>query len=251
MNISWNANGYTENFSFVHQYGEDVLSLLDAEQGGYVVDLGCGNGALSRKLAERGYRVLGIDASAEMLAVARKQCPDITFVQQDATEFTLEEKADVIFSNAVFHWIDRDKQEKLIQNIAENLKPGGQLVFEFGGKGCGEAVHSTLEKCFQKRGLSYPRIFYFPSIGEYAPILEKYNLQVRYAVLFDRPTVQSTEDGLVDWINMFVKTPFEGMDAGTKSQILDETRELLQDRLYVDGKWVIDYVRIRMKAVKL
>lgn len=102
-----------------------------------------------------------------------------------------------------------------------------------------------------QRGLTYPRTFYFPSIGEYAPLLEKHGLQVRYAVLFDRPTAQSTKDGLADWINMFVKTPFQGMDAGTKEQILAETRELLRDRLYVDGKWVIDYVRIRMKAVKL
>ena len=257
MNITWDANNYTDNFSFVHQYGEGVLSLLDVPTDSFVIDLGCGNGALTAKLAEKGYRVLGIDASAEMLKIAKENHPHLTFAQADATEFSLSElgdlpaKADAIFSNAVFHWIDAERQAQLLQTIANNLKPGGQLVFEFGGKGNAEAVHSTLEKCFQKRGLTYPRVFYFPSIGEYAPLMEKCGLQVEFATLFDRPTVQNTENGLIDWINMFVKKPFEGMDADLKAEILAETKALLQDVLFVDGKWLIDYVRIRMKARKI
>lgn len=251
MNITWNAEGYRDHFSFVHQYGEDVLSLLDAKEGSFVVDLGCGNGALSAVLAGRGYRVLGLDASEQMLEVAKSAHPDLTFQKADATDFTLEEKADAIFSNAVLHWIDAEKQDQLIANIASNLKTGGQLVFEFGGKGCAEAVHSTLEQCFRQRDLFYPRTFYFPTIGEYAPILERHGLKVTYALLFDRPTVQETEDGLCDWINMFVTAPFEGMDKALKEEILQEAKAQLTDRLYIEGKWVIDYVRIRMKAVKV
>lgn len=53
MNIKWNAKDYTENVSFVHQYGEDVLSLLDVPEGSLVVNLGCGNGALTGKLREK------------------------------------------------------------------------------------------------------------------------------------------------------------------------------------------------------
>lgn len=250
MNIKWDAADYSSNFSFVHQYGEDVLALLDAPEGSLVVDLGCGNGALTIKLAQKGYRVLGVDASGDMLELARAAHPELTFMQADATEFALEEKADAIFSNAVLHWIGREKQDQLVKNLADNLKEGGQLVFEFGGKGCAEAVHATLESLFAKRGMHYRRTFYFPSIGEYASRLEKAGLKVEYAVLFDRPTVQQTEDGLVDWINMFDKAPFEGVEASVKAEILAEARELLRDKLYVDGKWIIDYVRIRMKARK-
>ena len=71
MNITWDAKGYKERFSFVHEYGEDVMSLLTAKPGARVVDLGCGNGALTRKLADKGYHVAGLDASAEMIALAR------------------------------------------------------------------------------------------------------------------------------------------------------------------------------------
>lgn len=250
MNIQWDAKNYTNNFSFVHQYGEDVLSLLDAPAGALVVDLGCGNGALSGKLRERGYRVIGVDASGEMLAAARAGHPDIPFIQADAAEFSLDEKADAVFSNAVFHWIDREKQACMIRNIADQIKPNGQLVCEFGGRGCAEAVHSTLERCFRRRGLPYPRTFYFPTVGEYAPLLEQHGLRVTYAALFDRPTVQKSGDGLIDWIRMFVKKPFEGMDAALEQEILDETREALRERLYIDGRWVIDYVRIRIKAIR-
>ena len=57
MNINWDAKGYKENFSFVHEYGEDVVSLLKSPKGAAVLDLGCGNGVLSVKLLEKGYKV--------------------------------------------------------------------------------------------------------------------------------------------------------------------------------------------------
>ncbi|MBQ7795802.1 MAG: methyltransferase domain-containing protein [Lachnospiraceae bacterium] len=251
MNIKWNAKDYTDNFAFVHQYGEDVVALVDAEPGSYVVDLGCGNGALTEKLKERGYRVLGVDASADMLETAGKLHPDIDFLKADATEFVLDEKADVIFSNAVFHWINADMQEKLIENVSAQLKIGGQLVCEFGGNGCAESVHESLSRGFAKRGLSYVKEFYFPTIGEYAPILEKFGFRVEYAVLFDRPTVQKTENGLEDWIRMFNKKPFEGMEPELMQEIIDETVEDLREKLYVNGKWIVDYVRIRFKVRKV
>lgn len=251
MNIHWNAEEYKKHFSFVPQYGTDVFDLITADKGSLLVDLGCGNGTLSKKLAEMGYRVLGVDASEDMLALAKAEYPDLKFISGNALSFTLEQKADVIFSNAVFHWIDAEKQEEMLENIANQLAPGGELVCEFGGYGCAEAVHSTLEKCFAARGLHYPRTFYFPTIGEYAPLLEKHGLRVEYATLFDRPTVQQTENGLTDWIDMFVTKPFEGMEPALKAEILSETESALRDRLFIGGKWVIDYVRIRFRARKI
>ena len=198
MNIEWNATNYTKHFSFVHKYGEDVLKLIDAPAGSRVLDLGCGNGALTQKLQELGFQVQGMDASSEMLHVARKNYPDIRFEKGDATQFTLQDPVDVIFSNAVFHWIDAEKQNALAAHIASALKPGGTLVCEFGGKNCAESVHAVLEQCFTARGLHYPRINYFPTIAEYTAILERNGLRPDYAVLFDRPNfgAQRTASGL-------------------------------------------------------
>lgn len=250
MNITWNANGYTQDFSFVHQYGEDVMKLITAAPGAFAVDLGCGNGALTEKLAALGYRALGVDASPAMLETAKSLHPDLSFMLADATAFDLPEKADVIFSNAVLHWIDADKQPLLVQNLARQLKTGGQLVCEFGGYGCAETVHAALERAFAARGLVYPRVFYFPTVGQYAPLLESAGLRVTDAMLFDRPTPQKS--GLRGWIDMFVKAPFDGMADDLKQAIVDEAVEACRPSLCMpDGTWVVDYVRIRLKAVKV
>lgn len=248
MNINWDAKDYSENFDFVHKYGNDVLELITAQKGKHIVDLGCGNGALSKRLYDMGYDVEGIDASEQMLEIAKEQYPEIKFTLADATKFELENKADCIFSNAVFHWID--DQQALIKNINRQLKINGELVFEFGGKGCAENVHSTLEKLFEKNNLNYLRAFYFPSISEYSAILEENGFEVRYAVLFDRPTLQKGKNGVIDWINMFDKKPFENVSKELGESIKAEAQALLEEKLHKNDGWYIDYVRIRMRAVK-
>lgn len=249
MKNHWNSDNYTDNFQFVYKYGEGVVDLLTVADDSFVLDLGCGNGAITQKLSEKGFRVLGIDASASMLEKARQLHPDLDFRLEDACEFTLEERADAVFSNAVFHWID--DHDRLVRNISLNIKTGGQLVFEFGGKGCADTVHNALEKVFADRGFEYVNRFNFRSIGEFAPILEKYGFKVEYASLYDRPTEQIGENGLANWINMFVGSAFEGVGSRMREEIISQTEELCRPKLYKNGKWYVDYVRIQMKAVKI
>ncbi|MDO4181014.1 MAG: methyltransferase domain-containing protein [Bacteroidales bacterium] len=251
MNIDWNAQEYLQDFSFVPRYGEDVLNLLDVHTGDRVIDLGCGNGMLTKRLSEMGLNVTGIDASEEMLGIARSSYPELTFIKSDALDFTVDEPVDAVFSNAVFHWIDRDKQPLLLRQINRALKPGGELVCEFGGKGCASKVHEALRQSFRKRGLEYAFSFYFPTIGEYATLLEQAGFKVVYAWLFDRPTAcKNGECGLRDWIRMFDKQPFRMMDANTENEILSEAEQALSNDLFNQGSWHIDYVRIRLKAIK-
>ena len=248
MNIKWDAKGYTDNFSFVHQYGNALLDLIDVQPGMTCLDLGCGNGALTAELSQIGLSVTGLDASPELLKIARAQHPDLQFVQGDAADFSLKEPVDVIFSNAVFHWIDAGRQENLLSCIYRALRPGGQLIFEFGGKGNNALIHRELKKAFERRGLTYRFPFYFPSIGEYTMLMEHAGLQPTYALLFDRLTPLNGDDGLYDWIQMFVKTPFAGVTEQVKEEIIREAVEALFSKLFLDGKWHADYVRIRCKA---
>ncbi|MCI8804421.1 MAG: class I SAM-dependent methyltransferase [Clostridiales bacterium] len=250
MNIKWKSEEYKENFSFVHEYGEDVLKLLKIDENSLVIDLGCGNGALTKKLSEICGGVIGIDSSEEMLKTAKKSYPNLTFIREDALNFNLEKKADAVFSNAVFHWIDKDKQSSLLKNINRNLKLNGQLVCEFGGFGCAETIHSALETEFNKKNLAYPRTFYFPTIGEYAPILEKNGFKVSFASLFDRKTKLNGKYGLKDWINMFVTEPFKNIDHITANEIITNAVNKLKPILFENGVWYADYVRIRFKAQK-
>ncbi|MCH5315083.1 MAG: class I SAM-dependent methyltransferase [Eubacterium sp.] len=249
MKNRWDSNNYTNNFQFVHKYGEGVLELLTVPKGSYVIDIGCGNGALTEKLAEKGYRTLAIDSSTQMLEKAKELHPELDFRLDDACEFRLTEKADAIFSNAVFHWID--DHDKLVKNISENLKSGGEFVFEFGGKGCAENVHKAMEQAFSSFGLKYKNNFNFRSIGEFAPLLEKHGFSVKYAVLYDRPTEQAGENGLENWINMFLGSAFSSIDNNMKAEIIKKVVEICMPKLYTDEKWFVDYVRLQMKAIKL
>lgn len=249
-NINWNVSNYKESFSFVPAYGEAVLDLLKKPKGSYIIDLGCGNGTLTKKLFDRGYHVIGIDDSAQMIAQAKVDYSDIEFATGNALDFTLERKADAIFSNAVFHWIDEARQQEMLCNIYNQLNEDGELVCEFGGAGCAEHVHSILEQCFLEHGFKYKRVFYFPTIGQYAPMLEKAGFRIEYAALFDRPTIQNGADGLKDWIEMFVKKPFEGMDKNIQNEIIFAAVNRLKSTLYINGEWIVDYVRIRFRAVK-
>lgn len=252
MNIKWDAEKYTSNFSFVHKYGNSVMELIDADKGSTVLDLGCGNGALTQALHVRGFAAIGMDSAKELLDIARGKYPTLEFVQGDATDFSLSEPVDVVFSNAVFHWIDKEHQQDMIKCVYRNLKRNGQFVFEFGGYGNNRHIHEALAAEFSEYGYCYKLPFYFPTISEYSALLENNGFRVTYAVLFDRLTELNGESGMEDWINMFVKTPFKVVkSAEEKEKIIDNAVNALQEDLYMDDKWYADYVRIRMKAVRI
>lgn len=252
MNISWNADAYKQNFAFVHQYGVSVTELIDFQKATTAIDLGCGNGVLTAAMKEKGLDVTGLDASPEQLEIARKNYPDIPFVLADATNFTVKEPVDVVFSNAVFHWIDRERQKDMLACVAGVLRPGGQFVFEMGGHGCVAKIHSALKDAFAVFGYAYELPNYFPGIGEYAPMVEQAGFEVRTALLFDRFTELKGADGMRDWINMFVHRPFEMVKGdAVKEKIIQQAVDALRPSLFIEGKWYADYVRLRMKAIKI
>lgn len=250
MNIAWDAEGYRSNFSFVPGYGADVISLLDVQPSMTCLDLGCGNGTLTAELAALGLDVTGMDASADMLDLARKTHPELRFVEGDAMSFSLPEPVDAVFSNAVLHWIDAERQADALAHVAAALRPGGQFVFEMGGFGCAGAIHAALAEAFSRRGINYELAFYFPTVGEYAPMVEAAGMRVTAAWLFDRPTPLVGENGLADWIRMFDKAPFAGVGLQLADEIITEAVEALRPKLWRDGIWYADYVRLRMKAIK-
>lgn len=252
MNISWNADEYAEGFGFVPRYGLDVLSLLEGKPGMSVVDLGCGNGAITQRIADEGFDVVGVDASEEMIGRARAEHPGVSFVHADALSYIPDEPVDAVFSNAVFHWID--DHEALCARLACVIKPGGQLVFECGGYGCTAQIHGALNRSFTQRGLSYETGFNFSTIGRFSALLEMHGFLPKTALLFDRPTPLMGEDGMFDWMRMFVKTPFDAVGIDPEGAEADAIRKeavsALRPLLFVDGTWTADYVRLRMRAVK-
>ena len=251
MNMQWDAETYGRDFSFVHRYGDGVAALIGAAPGSTVLDLGCGNGALTHRLRQSGFQVMGLDASPDLLSAARKSYPDIEFVLGDAVDFSLPEPVDVVFSNAVFHWIEKKCHPAMLACVSRALKPGGEFVFEFGGSGNTARIEAALERAFSREGYRYQNPFFFPTIGEYAPIVEAAGFRVEYAQLFARPTPLQGEDGLGNWIRMFLKGPFEALPGPARQAVIRRAEAELRPVLCRDGQWYADYVRLRMKARKL
>src|SRR6202000_1792501 len=126
--MKWNAELYDDKHSFVFQYGESVLELLDVKPGEQILDLGCGTGHLTKQISELGAEVVGADASPEMVEKAQKDYPGVDYRVADGANFHFNTAFDAVFSNATLHWIHR--ADDVIKCVYENLKPGGRFVAE-------------------------------------------------------------------------------------------------------------------------
>jgi len=102
---AWDAANYQDRHSFVWRYGANLVELLDPQPGERILDLGCGTGQLTAEIAQRGARVTGLDHSAEMLAEARRNFPQLEFIPGDAASFDFCEPFEAVFSNAALHWV--------------------------------------------------------------------------------------------------------------------------------------------------
>jgi trans-aconitate methyltransferase len=249
---SWNTALYEEQHAFVWQYGESLLKLLAPKAGERILDLGCGTGQLTEKIAESGAFVQGIDSSLSMITKAKENYPQIQFAVADARDFEVDEPLDAVFSNAVLHWIK--EADAAIDCIKKALKPGGRFVAEFGGKGNVQAIVRSILSVLSEIGCKEPESlnpWYYPSIGEYAGLLENHGFEVSYAVLFDRPTnLEGGNAGMVNWIEMFASCFFSGLSEEVRSQVMNEVEQRLRSTQYRDGNWVADYRRIRVVAIK-
>ncbi len=253
MSNNWNTTLYQDKHAFVWQYGEDLLQLLNPQSGELILDLGCGTGQLTEKIAQAGAAVMGIDNAATMIEKARQNYPHIQFDVADATNFQVAQPCDAVFSNAVLHWVK--PPETAIASIYQALKPGGRFVAEFGGKGNVKAIATALENAIASLGIPEPHTrnpWYYPSIGEYATLLEQQGFDVIYANLRDRPTpLADKAAGLANWIDMFAGTFFVGLSAEQKSQVIRQVEQQLKPTRYQDETWIADYRRIRILAIKL
>ncbi len=248
----WDAALYDSKHSFVSQYGTDLVELLSPQRGERILDLGCGTGHLSHRIASAGAEVIAIDSSPAMIERARESYLHLRFEAADATDFHFSEPFDAVFSNAVLHWIK--EPERAIACIWRALKPGGRFVAEFGGKGnikkAVDAIYRAIETAGYPPGMEL-NPWYFPSIGEFGTLLEKQGFCLTYATLFDRPTpLEDGEKGLRHWIEMFTNVLLERIPNDKRADIITDVEDQLRPELFRNGTWVVDYRRIRAIAIK-
>jgi trans-aconitate methyltransferase len=244
---TWNPDQYSEKARFVSDLGMPVLELLAPQPGERILDLGCGDGPLTKKLVDLGCRVVGVDASPQMIAAARGLGLDARIMDGHALSF--EREFDAVFSNAALHWMKQPDQ--VIDGVWRSLKPGGRFVAESGGHGNVAGIAAALEAALARRGINAgdANPWYFPDAAEYKSRLEQRGFTVKTITLIPRPTPLPGD--IVGWLETFAKSFIAILPASDRSVFLKEVADLCRPALCgADGKWSADYVRLRFSASK-
>jgi trans-aconitate methyltransferase len=247
--MKWNAKLYDNKHDFVSKYGEDLIALLDPKEGENILDAGCGTGDLAELIRKKGTLVTAIDNSPEMIEAAKKKYPLINFHVASVTDMAFENSFGAVFSNAALHWVL--EKEKAAQQIFKALKPGGRFVAEMGGKGNVANIVKALKENLLKNGFTEQankEIWYFPSVGEYASLLERHGFNVAFAALFDRETPLKDNEGIKNWLKMFGRPFLEGLNEEQQKTVLSEAEKQLLTFNYKNSNWFADYKRLRIIA---
>lgn len=246
--MRWDPALYAANAAFVPALGAAVLDLLAPQPGEHVLDLGCGDGALTQQLVAAGCTVVGIDADPAMVAAA--QARGIDARQGDARALDFAGQFDAVFTNAALHWVG---QPALVTaGVRRALKPGGRYVGEFGGHGNIAAIRTALMAVLAAHGFPAAAAAdsYYPTADEFAAVLADGGFIVDACALIPRPT-PLPESGMPGWLNTFRGGFIDaaGVPPDLFDRIISQTVTLLEPALRSgDGCWTADYVRLRFAA---
>ncbi len=247
MTQTWIAQDYAQNAAFVHGLAGGVIEWLDAKPDEFILDLGCGDGQLTQRIAAAGVRVAGVDASQNMLAAARSRGIDTYEGNAESLPFA-DRSFNAVFSNAVLHWVRG--QDSMMAEVRRVLKPGGRFVAEMGGHGNVAAVRVAFMAVLARHGYSYPEegVNYFPTPHAYSRRLVSHGFHVERIELIPRPT-PLPESGMTGWLRTFRRGVLDGLPKAIRETVVEETAALLAPALRDDeGKWTADYVRLRFIA---
>ena len=244
---TWDPRAYARNGRFVSELGAPLLDWLAPKPGERVLDLGCGDGVLTEKLAAAGCDVVGADASVEFVAAARERGLDARLLDGQALPFSAE--FDAVFSNAALHWMKRDP-DAVLAGVHRGLKPGGRFVAEMGGAGNVAVIRAAVHEALGQRGLDACAAdpWYFPTGEAYRTRLEAAGFRVQRIESFSRPTPLPGD--VAAWLRTFAQSFLEVVPEGERAEVLREVQEALRPRLGVGGLWIADYVRLRFLAFR-
>ncbi len=247
MPQNWDPKTYEKNAAFVPELGEGALEWLAAQPGECILDLGCGDGQLTQRIAAAGASVVGIDASPSMVEAARARGVKADKGSAEKLPYP-DHTFEAVFSNAVLHWVRG--QDDMLAQVRRVLRPGGRFVAEMGGHGNIAAIRVAFSAVLAQHGFASlgDRGNYYPTQEDYSRRLERHGFSLKRILLFPRPTPLN-DGGMAGWLNTFCSGTLDTLPGDLRETVVEETVSLLAPVLRDhDGRWTADYVRLRFIA---
>ena len=253
----WSAELYSKHGRFNTELAGDMLSTVAAKPGERILDLGCGDGALTLRLMSTGATVVGVDASPQLVQAAQAAGVDARL--QRMQDISFDGEFDAAFSNAALHWISAADTPVVLRNVYRALKAGTRFVVDAGGYLNIASIRAALRAALVHIGRSDLLAIenaqnYFPSAVTYRALLEREGFVVEQCVLIQRQT-QLDASGLRGWYATFRTAVLDCLTAEQKEAVLAETEQVLEpilSEVVANGTrvWTADYVRLRFYAHK-
>jgi trans-aconitate 2-methyltransferase len=207
---NWNAQDYEKHSQAQQKWARELIGKLSLSGSEDVLDLGCGDGKVTAEISKvvSNGSVIGIDNSSSMIMLATKQYPidkylNLSFELMDACDLVFENCFDVIFSNAVLHWIKNHKP--VVRGLFKSLKPGGKILLQMGGKGGASLYISILDEILLlPEWQSYFKDFEFPysflGVEEYEGMLFEAGFQINRLELIPKDMIHAGKEKFEGWI---------------------------------------------------
>lgn len=231
--MPWNPETYLKFKEQRYQPFNDLMALVKVRPRLRVVDLGCGNGDLTKRLADAlpESDVLGIDSSAEMLAAAEQHSrPGLRFEQRPIEE--MEGEFDLIFSHAAIQWVPNHRE--LVPKLMAKLSPGGQLAVQIPAN-FKHPTHRLIEEVadeepFRTAFNGYQKEFYVLGTEAYAEILNGAGGQDLTVIAKIYPHYLESSDQLAEWMTGTALIPYmERLPAEYHESFMDRYRNRLRE----------------------
>lgn len=258
----WNAKDYRQNSAAQQQWAQELIAKLNLTGTEAVLDVGCGDGKVTAEIASHlpQGQVVGIDNSEAMITLANreyssKQIPNLSFQQMDACELQFNAQFNVVFSNAVLHWIDN--HIPVIAGIYQSLKPGGKMLLQMGAQDGLPEFMAALEKVlalpqWRDYFTEFSCPYGFKSVDEYQIWLPAAGFAIKRLELIKKHAVHQNAESFKGWIRTTWLPYTERLPAHQRQQFIDAivAQYLQSNTPEHDGRVSVLMIRLEVEAEK-